>query len=213
MDYNNRKDIYSVFIKRLIDIVLSLVGVIVLFPLLVFIGVLIKIELGSPVIFKQIRPGFNEKPFVIYKFRSMKNTRDKKLCLLPDGLRITKFGSLLRQLSIDELPELFNILKGDLSIVGPRPLLFEYLPFYSDYEKKRHSVRPGLTGLSQIMGRNNLNWDKRLKMDVLYVEKMSITYDLKIIMKTLKKTILKENVQIDTLKEGYLNRIRRSQRK
>ena len=160
---------YRKYIKRLLDFILSLFAIIILSPVLLIVALLVRIKLGSPVIFKQKRPGLNEKIFTLYKFRTMTDAKDEHGNLLPDEIRLTKFGKLLRSTSLDELPELFNILKGDMSIVGPRPLLVNYLPFYSDVEKHRHDVRPGLTGWAQVNGRNFLNWDYRLKKDVEYV--------------------------------------------
>ena len=155
---------------------------------------MVRINLGSPIIFKQKRPGKDEKIFTMYKFRSMSDQKDKNGNLLSDKDRLTKFGRVLRSTSLDELPELFNILKGDMSIVGPRPLAIVYLEYYNEEEKKRHSVRPGLTGLAQINGRNLSNWDERFKNDIEYVENISFANDFKIILKTIKKVLLKEDV-------------------
>lgn len=155
---------------------------------------MVRINLGSPIIFKQKRPGKDEKIFTMYKFRSMSDQKDKNGNLLSDKERLTKFGRVLRSTSLDELPELFNILKGDMSIVGPRPLAIVYLEYYNEEEKKRHSVRPGLTGLAQINGRNLSNWDERFKNDIEYVENISFANDFKIILKTIKKVLLKEDV-------------------
>lgn len=188
--------IYRRFIKRPMDFVLSLVAIIVLSPVFLIVAILVKIKLGSPVIFKQKRPGLNEKIFVMYKYRTMTDERDKYGDLLPDSVRLTKFGRLLRSTSLDELPELFNILKGDMSIVGPRPLLIKYLDYYTEPEKLRHCVRPGLTGLAQINGRNNLDWSNRLAMDVEYVNKISFLLDQKIIIQTVVKVFRREDITV-----------------
>lgn len=188
--------IYRRFLKRAMDFILSLMAIIVLSPVLIIVGVLVRIKLGSPGLFKQKRPGLNEKIFTMYKFRTMTDEKDENGELLPDSVRLTKFGRMLRSTSLDELPELFNILKGDMSIVGPRPLLERYLPYYTETEKLRHTVRPGLSGLAQINGRNNLDWDNRLGLDVEYVNKLNIVIDIKIIIKTIIKAIKKEGVSV-----------------
>lgn len=180
---------YKNFTKRLLDIVFSGVGLIVLSPLFAMLAILVRVMLGSPVIFKQERPGKNEKIFTLYKFRTMTDKRDVEGKLLPDCERLTKFGRLLRASSLDELPELINIFKGDMSIIGPRPLLVSYLPYYSEREKKRHSVRPGLTGLAQVSGRNYLDWDKRLEKDVEYVEHLSFGMDMKVLKMTVQTVL------------------------
>ena len=203
------KGIYRRLFKRPMDFILSLMAIIVLSPVLIIVGVLVRFKLGSPVLFKQKRPGLNEKIFTMYKFRTMTDEKDENGELLPDSVRLTKFGRMLRSTSLDELPELFNILKGDMSIVGPRPLLERYLPYYTETEKLRHTVRPGLSGLAQINGRNNLDWDSRLGLDVEYVEKINFILDIKIIFVTLSKAIKKENVAEDTnVNEGNLAEIR-----
>lgn len=186
--------IYEVFVKRFLDVVLSAFAIIVLSPLILIIAALVKIKLGSPVIFNQKRPGKNEKIFNLYKFRSMTDQRDKYGNLLPDEDRITKFGRLLRSTSLDELPELINIFVGDMSIVGPRPLLVRYLPFFKPEERSRHSVRPGLTGLAQISGRNNLGWDERLALDSKYVEKITFCNDIMIVLKTIGKVLMRSDI-------------------
>lgn len=163
---------------------------------MLIIALLVRIKLGSPVIFKQQRPGLNEKIFTMYKFRTMTDEKDSEGRLLPDGMRLTKFGKLLRSTSLDELPELWNILKGDMSIVGPRPLLVEYLSYYTEIERTRHETRPGLSGLAQIKGRNNLDWDSRLAMDVKYVVTISFVLDFKIIMLSFVKVIKRENIMV-----------------
>lgn len=185
---------YAKYIKRILDLILSLMALIVLMPLMIIIGILVRINLGSPIIFKQKRPGKNEKIFTLYKFRTMTDKRDIDGNLLPDEYRLTKFGKFLRNTSLDELPELINIIKGDMAIVGPRPLLVEYLPYYTEEEKHRHDVRPGLTGLAQVNGRNAISWEEKLKYDTEYIKKISFYSDLKIIFKTIKKTIKREDI-------------------
>ena len=185
---------YAKYIKRILDLILSLMALIVLMPLMIIIGILVRINLGSPIIFKQKRPGKNEKIFTLYKFRTMTDKRDIDGNLLPDEYRLTKFGKFLRSTSLDELPELLNIIKGDMAIVGPRPLLVEYLPYYTEEEKHRHDVRPGLTGLAQVNGRNAISWEEKLKYDTEYIKKNSFYSDLKIIVKTIKKTIKREDI-------------------
>lgn len=176
--------VYQKFIKRFLDILLSGIGLIVLSPVYLIVAVLVRVKLGSPVIFHQERPGYQEKIFTLCKFRTMTDERDENGGLLPDSVRLTKFGKLLRKTSLDELPELWNIFKGDMSLIGPRPLLVSYLPWYTERERKRHSVRPGLTGLAQVSGRNFIEWDKRLEKDVEYVEHMSFWNDLRILWRT-----------------------------
>lgn len=189
-----KEGVYGKYFKRLIDIILSLIGMIILLPVLFVISILIKLKLGSPIIFKQERPGLNEEIFTMYKFRTMTDERDENGELLSDSDRLTRFGKFLRLTSLDELPEIYNILKGDMAIIGPRPLLIEYLPYYTEKERKRHSIRPGLTGLAQIGGRNNLKWDDRLKTDIEYVENLSFILDIKIFILTIIKTIRREDV-------------------
>jgi Sugar transferases involved in lipopolysaccharide synthesis len=188
--------IYRRYFKRPMDIALSLIALIVLSPVILIVAILVRLKLGSPVIFKQKRPGLHEKIFTMYKFRTMTDERDENGELLPDSMRLTKFGKFLRSTSLDELPELWNILKGDMSIVGPRPLLVEYLDYYTEEEKKRHTVRPGLTGLAQINGRNHLDWNSRLALDVKYANEVSFMTDIKIIMKTLIKAVKREGVAV-----------------
>ena len=187
---------YAKYFKRVLDFLLSLIALIVLLPVLIIVAILVRVKLGSPVIFKQQRPGKNEKIFTLYKFRSMTDKRDENGNLLPDSERLTKFGKILRSTSLDELPELFNILKGDMSIVGPRPLLVEYLPYYTEEERHRHDVRPGLTGLAQIHGRNTTNWIDRFKYDNKYVKTISLKTDIEIIRKTIKKVLKKEDILV-----------------
>ena len=189
---------YRYFFKRLLDFVLSLLSIIVLSPVLLITALLVRSKLGSPVIFKQERPGKNEKIFTLYKFRTMTDEKDEEGNLLPDEIRLTRFGKLLRSTSLDELPELFNILKGDMSIVGPRPLLVSYLPYYTEKEKHRHDVRPGLTGLAQVKGRNYIAWDERFKIDVEYVENLSFVLDIKIIFETVLIVLKKSDIATDT---------------
>lgn len=202
---------YKNGIKRGLDLLLSFCAIVVLSPVLLVLAVLVRVKLGSPVLFRQERPGKNEKIFTLCKFRTMTDERGADGELLPDAVRLTKFGKFLRATSLDELPELFNILKGDMSLIGPRPLLVSYLPYYTEREKKRHSVRPGLTGLAQISGRNFLDWDKRLQKDVEYVENLSFKMDVKVLLLTIK-TVLghSEEVAEDTnAVEGNFAEIRR----
>lgn len=197
--------LYNKYIKRILDILISLTFIVLFSWLYLILVILVRIKLGSPVLFCQERPGYNEKIFTLYKFRTMTDKRDEKGNLLPDSERLTKFGSVLRSTSLDELPEMFNILKGDMSLIGPRPLLVEYLPYYTEEERLRHSVRPGLTGLAQVSGRNYLAWDKRLAKDVEYVNHISFIMDLWIIIKTIMVVFKKEDVSVDTnVVEGYL---------
>lgn len=175
--------------KRMLDMALSLCGIIVLSPVYLVLWVLIRCKLGKPVLFTQERPGKKEKIFKLYKFRSMTDERDENGQLLPDEVRLTRFGKLLRSTSLDELPELFNILKGDMSLIGPRPLLVKYLPYYTEEERHRHDVRPGLTGLAQVNGRNALGWEDRFAYDLEYVEKCSLLMDLKVLRMTVGKVL------------------------
>ena len=188
--------IYEKYFKRVFDIILSFVGLVILSPVLIVLFFLVKAKLGSPVIFSQERPGKNEKIFNLYKFRTMKDEKDDIGKLLADAQRLTTFGKKLRSTSLDELPQLVNILKGDMSIVGPRPLLVEYLPYYTDIEKNRHAVRPGLTGLAQINGRNNITWEDKFSHDLEYIKKITIKNDLEIIMKTIVKVINKSDISV-----------------
>jgi undecaprenyl phosphate N,N'-diacetylbacillosamine 1-phosphate transferase len=202
---------YKNGIKRGLDLLLSFCAIVVLSPVLLVLAVLVRVKLGSPVLFRQERPGKDEKIFTLCKFRTMTDERGADGELLPDAVRLTKFGKFLRATSLDELPELFNILKGDMSLIGPRPLLVSYLPYYTEKEKKRHSVRPGLTGLAQVSGRNFLDWDKRLQKDVEYVENLSFKMDVKVLLLTIK-TVLghSEEVAEDTnAVEGNFAEIRR----
>lgn len=185
---------YAKYIKRPLDFTLSLISIILLSPLLLIVAILVRIKLGKPVIFKQQRPGKNEKIFTLYKFRTMTDKKDENGNLLPDEQRLTKFGKALRSTSLDELPELCNILKGDMAIVGPRPLLVEYLPLYNEEQKHRHDVRPGLTGLAQISGRNAITWEEKFKDDLEYVKKITFLKDCKIILKTITKVFKREGI-------------------
>ena len=188
------KGIYRRFLKRPMDFILSLMAIIVLSPVLIIVGVLVRFKLGSPVLFKQKRPGLNEKIFTMYKFRTMMDERDENGELLPDSVRLTNFGRMLRSTSLDELPELFNILKGDMSIVGPRPLAVQYLPYYTETERMRHFVRPGLSGLAQINGRNTATWEERFNFDVKYVNEITFLGDFKIIFQTVLKAIQRSDI-------------------
>lgn len=202
---------YRHFVKRLLDIILSGIALIILSPVYLVLAVLIRLKLGSPVIFHQERPGKNQKIFTLCKFRTMTDERDENGNLLPDNKRLTKFGKLLRATSLDELPELWNIFKGDMSIIGPRPLLVSYLPYYTEEEQLRHTVRPGLTGLAQVSGRNFLDWDNRLKKDIEYVRNLSFLMDIKVILLTVKVIFVKENVAEDTnFVEGNFAEIRKA---
>ena len=203
-------NMYSKYTKRILDIILSLVILILFCWLYLIVAILVRVKLGSPILFKQQRPGYKEKLFGIYKFRTMTDERDENGNLLPDKDRLTSFGKLLRKTSLDEIPELFNILKGDMSFIGPRPLLPEYLPYYTDKEKLRHTVRPGLTGLAQASGRNLVDWDTRLSYDVEYVENLSFKMDILVIIKTIKTVFgHSEQVAEDTnATEGNFAKIR-----
>ena len=189
---------YKKYVKRLIDYILSLLAIIVLSPVLLVVAILVRVKLGGPVLFKQERPGLHEKIFVMYKFRTMTDERDENEELLPDSVRLTKFGRILRSTSLDELPGLFNILKGDMSIIGPRPLLVQYLPLYNDHQKRRHEVRPGLSGLAQISGRNAISWEDKFSLDVEYVDNVSFIGDWKIIFSTIKKVFVREGINSKT---------------
>lgn len=189
---------YAKYIKRWLDFILSLLAIIILSPILLIVALLVRIKLGAPVIFKQKRPGLHEKIFTLYKFRTMTDKKDKDGNLLPDDQRLTKFGKLLRSTSLDELPELFNILKGDMSIVGPRPLLVKYLPLYNEHQKHRHDVRPGFTGWAQCNGRNAISWEEKFDLDIYYVKHVSFRLDLSIIFKTIKIVFLREGISSDT---------------
>ncbi|WP_236035158.1 sugar transferase [Alkalihalobacterium elongatum] len=190
--------IYRRFIKRPMDFTLALIAIIALSPILGVVAILVRTKLGSPVLFKQERPGLNEKIFKMYKFRTMTDERDENGELLPDNIRLTKFGRFLRSTSLDELPELLNILKGDMSIIGPRPLLVQYLPLYNENQKRRHEVRPGLSGLAQVNGRNAISWEDKFNLDVEYVDNVSFMWDWKIIFLTIKKVFVREGINSET---------------
>ena len=185
MSTKHKAGFYEKFVKRFFDIIISFTALVILSPVLLIVALLVKIKLGSPVIFHQQRPGYHEKIFGLCKFRTMTDERDENGELLPDAVRLTKFGKALRATSLDELPELWNILKGDMSLIGPRPLLVKYLPLYNDFQKQRHDVRPGLTGWAQVNGRNTISWEQRFEYDVYYVEHMSFLMDLKILIQTV----------------------------
>ena len=189
---------YAKYIKRMLDFILSLIALIVLSPLMIIIGILVRIKLGKPVIFKQKRPGKNEKIFTLYKFRTMTDEKDENGNLLPDDIRLTKFGKALRSTSLDELPEFFNILKGDMSFIGPRPLLVKYLPLYSEQQMHRHDVRPGLTGLAQVNGRNALSWQEKFNYDLEYVNNISFGLDIKIFIKTFLVVLKRSDISSST---------------
>ncbi|TMO83623.1 sugar transferase [Pseudoalteromonas spongiae] len=184
-------------LKRLFDIFVAITLLLLLLPILLVVALLIRINLGGPILFSQDRPGLNGKIFKMYKFRSMSNERDQHGNLLPDEVRLTKFGRMLRATSLDELPELINILKGDMSLVGPRPLLIEYLPLYNEKQAKRHHVRPGITGWAQVNGRNAISWPEKFELDVWYVENQSLILDFKILFMTFYKVIKKEGITAD----------------
>jgi len=189
-----KKSFYLSFGKRLLDLVLTVPALIILSPLLIVLGFLVRLKLGSPVLFRQMRPGLNEKPFVMLKFRTMSDARDEHGELLPDAQRLTRFGVFLRKSSIDELPEIINVLKGDMSLVGPRPLLMQYLDRYTPEQARRHEVKPGITGWAQIHGRNALTWEEKFKLDVWYVDNWSLWLDIKILFITVWKIIKREGI-------------------
>lgn len=188
---------YRKYIKRMLDFILSLSAIIILSPVLLITAILVKIKLGSPVIFKQQRPGKNEKIFTLYKFRTMTDKKDEEGNLLPDEQRLTKFGKILRSTSIDELPELINILKGDMAIVGPRPQLIKDMIFMTKEQRKRHTVRQGLTGLAQVNGRNNLKWEEKIEYDLEYIKNITFINDVKIILKTIGKVFKREDIETE----------------
>ena len=189
---------YERFIKRPLDAFLATGALIVLSPVLLVTAILVHVKLGYPVLFTQDRPGRDGKIFKLYKFRTMTDARDEKGEILPDAERLTKFGAALRSTSLDELPELFNIVKGDMAIIGPRPLLVQYLPYYTEIERHRHDVRPGLSGLAQVNGRNLVNWDHRFAYDVQYVNNITFMEDVKIVLKTIKKVFAREDIVVNT---------------
>ena len=184
-------------IKRLLDIFASFSGLLVLSPVLLLVFLLVRVQMGSPALFRQVRPGLHGKPFLMVKFRTMLDAVDSRGNALPDDQRMTRLGSLLRSTSLDELPELWNVLKGDMSLVGPRPLLMEYLPLYSPEQARRHDVRPGVTGWAQVNGRNALSWDEKFKLDVWYVDNQSLWLDIKILFMTVKKVLVREGISAE----------------
>lgn len=183
--------------KRMFDILVSLFALLIFLPLILVVGLLIKFKLGSPVLFRQVRPGLHGAPFSMLKFRSMTDAIDTKGNKLPDEVRLTSFGSILRSTSLDELPGLFNVIKGDMSLVGPRPLLVQYLPLYSTEQSKRHNVRPGITGWAQVNGRNAISWEEKFKLDVWYAENQSFWLDLKILLMTIKKVLVRDGINAE----------------
>ena len=194
MQNRDKGGLYRLYFKRPMDFILSLLAIIVLSPLFIVTGILVRTKLGSPILFKQNRPGLEEKIFTMYKFRTMTDQKDENGELLPDHIRLTKFGKMLRATSLDELPELFNILKGDMSIIGPRPLLVQYLSLYNVHQKRRHEVRPGLSGYAQVNGRNSISWEEKFDLDVQYVDNVTFVNDVNIIMLTLKKVFVKDGI-------------------
>lgn len=194
----HNKDIYKKYIKRILDFVLALMALVAFSPALLIVWCLVRIKLGSPAIFIQERPGLNEKIFRLYKFRTMTDARDENGELLSDEVRLTQFGKILRSTSLDELPELWNIVKGDMSIVGPRPLLVRYLPLYNERQKHRHDVRPGFTGLAQVNGRNAITWEEKFEWDVKYVENITFKQDVKIILNTVKVVLKRDGISSES---------------
>lgn len=190
----DKKTIYEKYGKRPMDIIMALGVILLLSPVYLAVAGLVWIKFGSPVLFRQERIGLGEKVFTIYKFRTMSNARDGKGELLPDSVRLTKFGRMLRSTSLDELPEAFNILKGDMSFVGPRPLIVRYLPYYTEKERQRHGIRPGLTGLAQINGRNAINWEERFAYDLQYKNSLTFLTDMKILFRTVLKVFKREDI-------------------
>ncbi|MEH6842949.1 sugar transferase [Bacillus thuringiensis] len=195
---SSKVGIYGRFIKRPMDFILSLIAIIMLSPVFLIVAFLVKTRLGSPVLFKQERPGLNGTIFKMYKFRTMTDEKNENGELLPDSVRLTKFGKFLRSTSLDELPGLFNIFKGDMSIIGPRPLLVQYLPLYNEHQKRRHEVRPGLSGLAQVNGRNAISWEEKFNYDIEYVDNMDFIMDWKIILLTIKKVFIREGINSQT---------------
>ncbi|MBS5196563.1 MAG: sugar transferase [Clostridiales bacterium] len=198
MEKHKPYGLYEKYFKRLLDLICAFLALLVFWWLYLIVAVLVRIKLGSPVLFAQERPGKKEKIFKLYKFRTMTDAKDESGELLPDEVRLTKFGKMLRATSLDELPEVFNIIKGDMSIIGPRPLLVKYLPYYSEEQHRRHDVRPGLSGYAQAHGRNGVSWDEKFRMDVKYVEHITFTGDVKIILDTVLSVIKKEGISSAT---------------
>lgn len=189
---------YERFFKRPIDILCALAAIFFFFWLYIIIAILVRLKLGSPILFKQERPGKDEKTFTLYKFRTMTDAKDENGDLLPDDIRLTKFGKFLRSTSLDELPEAFNILKGDMSVIGPRPLLVQYLPLYNEKQHRRHEVRPGLSGHAQVNGRNSVTWEEKFNLDVEYVDKITFIGDIKIVLDTVVKSVKREGISSDS---------------
>ena len=189
-----RKGFYEKVVKRILDFLIGLIGLVLLSPVFLITAILVRVKLGSPVIFKQKRPGYQEKIFTLYKFRTMTDAKDEKGELLPDEARMTSFGKKLRSTSLDELPELLNLVNGSLSLIGPRPLLIQYLPLYNERQKRRHDVRPGLTGYAQVHGRNAITWEDKFEKDVYYVEHISFLLDMKIFFRTIKTVFKRDGI-------------------
>lgn len=198
MESKHKPGIYEKYVKRMLDIVLSLAFILLFWWVYVIIALLVRVKLGSPVLFRQQRPGKDGKVFDMIKYRTMTDQRDEKGQLLPDEMRLTKFGKLLRATSLDELPEIFLILKGDLSIIGPRPLLVSYLPLYNEHQKRRHEVKPGLTGYAQVNGRNEISWEEKFDLDVWYVDHVSFVTDIKILFKTVQVVFKRSGISSGT---------------
>lgn len=209
-----KQSFYEKYVKRLLDIICAILALVVFSWLYILVAILVRVKIGKPIIFKQQRPGRinnktgKEELFYLYKFRTMTNERDEKGQLLPDTKRLTKFGRLLRATSLDELPEAWNILKGDMSVVGPRPLAVQYIPYYTDNERKRHLVRPGLSGWAQVNGRNSIKWEEKFKYDIEYIENISFIFDIKIILLTVKKVFVKEGIGQGEQHPGSLHELR-----
>ncbi|WP_312370259.1 sugar transferase [Lachnoclostridium sp.] len=193
-----KRGFYEKFIKRLQDLILSSIALVILSPIFLLIAILVRIKLGSPILFVQERPGLNEKIFKMYKFRTMTDKKDENGELLPDSVRLTKFGKILRATSFDELPELWNIIRGDMAIVGPRPLLVRYLPLYDKDQKRRHEVKPGLSGLAQVNGRNAISWEEKFDLDIKYIDSLCFVNDWKIVLLTFKKVFVREGINSET---------------
>lgn len=185
---------YQLYVKRILDFSVATVLLLLLFPLFLVVGLLVRVYLGSPILFCQQRPGYLGRIFTLYKFRTMTDEKDRDGCLLPDSVRLTRFGKFLRSTSLDELPELINVLKGEMSLVGPRPLLMQYLPLYTPEQARRHEVRPGITGWAQVNGRNALTWEEKFTLDVWYVDNHTLWLDLKIIFMTLHKIVKRDGI-------------------
>lgn len=194
----HHQKVYEKYIKRPQDFCLALIAVIVFAPIMAIIAILVRVKLGSPIIFKQKRPGLNEKIFILYKFRTMTDKKDENGVLLPDEIRLTKFGEMLRSTSLDELPELYNILKGDMAVVGPRPLLVRYLPLYNQEQARRHEVRPGITGLAQVNGRNAISWEEKFTYDTSYIKNITFIGDCRIILRTISTVVKHEGISSDS---------------